>query len=86
MSVLSGPGRLLHLLVLTSSFSEDLLCGFPGKQSEADQPVEPWLVIALFEDRYNIHLSPQPFKNNKDDKKWLCSLCILAPYVWVKIS
>lgn len=67
-SMLTGPGHLLHLLVLRSSFSEDLLCAFPRKQSEANQLVDPWLVIALFEDRYNIHLFPQPFKNNGDDK------------------
>lgn len=31
---------LLHLLVLRSSFSEDLLCGFSRKQSEVNQPVD----------------------------------------------
>lgn len=76
---------LLHLLVLRSSFSEDLLCGFSRKQSEVNQPVDPWLVMSLFEDRCNIHLSPQPFKNNRDEKEWCCSLCILW-LVWVKIS
>lgn len=86
--MLTGPSHLLHLHVLRSSFWEDLLRCFPRKQSEANQPVDPWLVTALSEDRCNIHLSsvigdlpysPEPFKNDRDDKEWPCSDIGLLP-------
>lgn len=83
--MLTGPGHFLYFLMLRSSFLEDLLCGFPRKQSETNQPIDPWLVKPLFEDIYSIHLSPQPFKNIRDDKERCYSLCILR-LVWVKIS